>query len=210
MAWFEELSTSREDFDALIGYLFAYRRLPELKFEEMLFGKLKTLVYHRPMILQYECKLVERAFFVARGFVFAFFYNQDQEIVPFRIYREGELALIPESVRKNADYALMVCADTRLMEIPFDEVSELYRAFPWSLMAVLRVMVAGFRRDFDKSRMISLGHKESIRMFYELYGELFGNVSFRFRDMYIARFLNMNPVTFSKLRRELFPAYPLR
>ncbi|MEQ7802061.1 hypothetical protein ABDJ41_19855 [Pedobacter sp. ASV1-7] len=212
MAWFEEIDTPRKDFESLMGCLFVDRRLPDLGFEGVFFGMLKTLVYHRPMILQYERKAADRAFFVVRGFVFAFFYNQDQEIVPFRIFRQGELALIPEGIRENvpADYALMVCADTRLLEVSFEQMKELYQAFPWCLMAVLRVMATGFFRDFDKSLMISLGHKESIRRFYELYGELFGNVSFRFRDMYIARFLNMNPVTFSKLRRELFPAYPLR
>ncbi|MFA4867838.1 MAG: hypothetical protein WC623_06565 [Pedobacter sp.] len=212
MAWFEGIPTSREDFEALMGCLFADRRLPEMGFEGRFFGMLKTLVYHKPMILQYERRAADRAFFVARGFVFAFFYNGDQEVVPFRIFREGELALIPEGIKENvaSGYGLMVCADTRLLEVGFEQIRELYLAFPWFLNAVLRVVAGSFGADLDKSWMMALGNRESIRRFYELYGELYGNTVFQFRDMYIARFLNMNPVTFSKLRREIFPAYPLR
>jgi hypothetical protein len=212
MAWFDEIASSGEDFESLMGCLFLDRRLPDLGFEGAFFGVLKTLVYHKPMILQYERRAADRAFFVARGFVFAFFYNRDQEIVPFRIFRAGELALIPERIKENvaSGYGLMVCADTRLLEVGFEQVRELYLAFPWFLNAVLRVVAGGFGCDLDKSWMIALGNRESIRRFYELYGELYGNSAFQFRDMYIARFLNMNPVTFSKLRREIFPDYPWR
>lgn len=210
MAYFDVVPTSREDFDALLKFTFDFSRIPDVKFEEHFFSLVRTLNYHRSEVLQYENKVSERAYFIAKGLVFAFFYNRDQEIVAFRIFKEGEVAMIPDSFMngKVAEYSLMTCADTRLLEITRANAFDLYQTFPLMVMLTVQLLGDISIKDMDRDKVLSLGRKGSITRFYELYPELYGNTSFQFRDMYIARFLNMNPVTFSRLRRKLFPNYP--
>lgn len=207
---YETVKTSPEDFRALVDFMQAFMRVNDPRFEADLLEILQTKVYYRPMALQSEGKLADKAFFVAKGLVFAFFYDQDQEIAAFRIFRAGEIALIPESFMngKVAKYSLMVCADTRLLEISLEQMQLMYGAFPQAVMLALLIVADMFDKDVATKRMLLLGHKKRILRFYELYPELFGNMSFLFRDMYIARHLNMSPVTFSRLRSELFPGYP--
>ena len=54
-------------------------------------------MYYRTQVIQYENKLADKAFFVAQGLVYAYFFYPDQEVVAFRIFKVGEIALIPES-----------------------------------------------------------------------------------------------------------------
>lgn len=212
MNYFEETSTSKDDLDALTDFLLGFIRIPNSNFQTNFLPTVRTWFCHRPMTLQYEHKLTDKAFFIARGFVFSYFYSNDQEIVAFRIFKEGEVALIPESFTSGnpALYSLMACANTRLLEISLTQDSYLYQLSTDGVIPVLQIVSLMFAKDVEKDKMLSLGRKESIRRFYELYPDLFGNTSFQFRDMYIARHLNMNPVTFSRLRSQLFPYYPFR
>lgn len=206
----EEIENSRADFEALMDFMLGFMRVVDPGFEQELFGMLRTWVYYRPGMLQYEHKMADKAFFVAKGLVFAFFYNLDQEIVAFRIFKKGEIALIPESFISGqvAGYSLMVCADSRLMEISASQMGYVYEAFPQAVMLALKIVAGLFDKDVQKDKMLSLGKLESIRRFYELYPDLYGNTGMQFFDMYIARHLNMSPITFSRLRKELFPSYP--
>jgi CRP-like cAMP-binding protein len=210
MALFDNIPTSTKDFEAILQCIENFSRISDSRFENELFSTIKTFVYHRPTILQYENKLSDKSYFVAKGFVFAFFYDENQEIVAFRIFTKGEVALIPDSFMnlRIAGCSLMVCSDSRLLEITHADALYLYETFPEIVMVTVQMLAEMNMKDVDRDKMLSLGKKGSISRFYELYPELYGNTTHQFRDMYIARYLHMNPVTFSRLRRELFPNYP--
>lgn len=209
MNFSNQLPTATQDFTALMDFMTGFMRVTDANFEQQLRGLLKTKLFYKSIVIQAEHKLADKAFFVAQGLVFAFVYNKDQDIVPFRIFRAGEIALIPESFMngRSARYNLMACADTRLLEISLTQMNGVYNGFPQAVMLALQIVAGMFEKDLEKQRMLILGRRQSIVEFYNRYPELLRKNTFLFRDMYIARYLHMNPVTFSRLKANLFQLF---
>ena len=203
---FEEFPATFEDFQATMACLAAFLKVSDSRFEDTSRSRLITSVYHRPQIIQFEQKVADKSYYVKEGMAFAFYYNSNNEIVPFRLFKAGEMARVPESLHtgKPATYNLMACKNTRLVEMNQQGLQEIYAQFPEAVLLSLHITASVCEKDRLKDEMQGLDNKESIIKFYEVYPFLFRDTMLWFRDKYIAAYLHISPITFSKLKKKLF------
>lgn len=203
---FEEFPATFDDFQSTMAGLSQFLRISDQRFEDTSRPKLITSVYHRPKIIQHEQKIADKSFYVKQGMAFAFYYDCNNEIVPFRLFVAGEIAQIPESLHtgKPATYSLMACKNTRLVEMGHQNLQEIYTLFPEAVFLSLHITASLCEKDRMKDQMQGLDNKESILKFYKTYPFLYRNNVLWFRDKYIAAYLHISTITFSKLKRKIY------
>jgi CRP-like cAMP-binding protein len=195
-----------EEFSHLSSFLDSFERISDRSFYHKLKEILDVAEFKHPKTIQHHLKNANKAFYISKGMVIAYYYNDDQEVIPFRIFLKGEIALIPESfmLEETARYSLMAMGNTKLLVISKANVYDLFYHYPQTVRLAIKIISSLFHKDLERDALMGNGHSTALEKFYHQYGDIISGNMMEFRDKYIAAYLHMSPITFSRLKKAFF------
>jgi CRP-like cAMP-binding protein len=148
----------------------------------------------KPVRFEKEGKTPKNAYYVVRGFVVVFGYNDDTERYVFRIYRENTIVAMDCFMRQQKSfYCIWGCKDTLLWSISAAHMDYIYEN--WGLRSFALETASKHNAAKERSRASLLGIEDvemRVLEFYRRYKVLLPARNSPIRDACIASFLRIS------------------
>jgi len=201
-----KLRLPRVAFQNLLAFLNGFKRIDELTFRNDLNAVMEFSEYDHQTDIQHENKVADKAFFVVRGMAFAYYRDARGNQVPFRLFPKGEIALLPNSFfnKRRAKTGLIACADTELLSIDSLSLRKIFVKHPGAMLLTANILASIMDKDRIRNILLDMKGIEKVREFYHQFAALEAENEMQFLDKQIAAYLHMSPVSFSRLKAELY------
>ncbi|PWS32642.1 Crp/Fnr family transcriptional regulator [Pedobacter paludis] len=202
-----KLRLPRVAFNNLIAFLNSFKRIDDETFKNELDSEMEYVSYSKPTVIQKENKVANKAFFCIQGMVYAYYKKETGDIVPFRIFQKGEIAVLADSFfnKRRASAGLMACADTNLLSIDSIALKQIFNNHPGAVLLAANILSCILDKDRLRNILLNLKGVDRIREFYQQFPVLALENNLQFMDKQIAAYLHMTSVNFCKLKSEVLP-----
>jgi len=121
-------------------------------------------------VLYEEGDIVKRSYFLASGFAIAYYYNDQGEKQLIRIYEKDDIIKGKSFTEQSpaADY-LMVCADSYLLSISYEEKEMIYAHFPSVAELSMLILASREAKELAYKQMLGLETMLMVEQFYKTY-----------------------------------------
>lgn len=200
---------SAPSYRKLFDYLARFELIDDARFEQQLKEFLVGLWCDSgEEVLHHEGEICKKAWFISKGMVYLYFPDpQRDNAVIFMIYREGEIAFIPDSFMNGnpSTCYVVACMDTELLEITKKQVELLHILFPQFLKLQIGILAAIVEKANERHVLHCLEPETRIRTFFEQYPELLPTKkTVKMRDKHIASYLRIDTSHYCKYKNKIF------
>jgi len=201
-----KLRLPRVAFQNLLAFLNGFKRIDEVTFRNDLDSEMEFSEYHKPTEIQHLHKVANKAFFVVRGMAYAYYLDADGNQVPFRLFPKGEIALLPNSFfnKRRAKTGLVACGGTQLLSIDSISLRKVFAKHPGAMLLAANILASIMDKDRIRNMLLDMKGIEKISEFFLQFPFLGEENEIQFLDKQIAGYLHMSPVSFSRLKAEIY------
>ena len=159
----------------------------------------------KPRVLETEGKVPGQAYYVVRGFVIVYGFDEKQDRYVMRIYRENTIVALNCFMKQTVSvYTIVACKDTLVWSITIGHMKQIYEDMPgMEKMALKTALEYSAAKEDARARLLALDIEDRVLQFYKRYKGLLPSRKSPIRDACIACFLNMSLAVLRKTRRKL-------
>lgn len=155
--------------------------------------------------LETEGKIPEKAYYVVRGFVIVYGFDQQLDRYVFRIYRENTIVGMNCFIQQQlSDFTITACKETLLWSLTHVHLLQAYQEVPGMEQLALKTALAySDHKESSRAALLVLETEEKILRFYQEYKGLLPARQSPIKDASISCFLDMSIITLRRTRDKL-------
>ncbi|MNK04804.1 hypothetical protein D3C87_226770 [compost metagenome] len=164
-----------------------------------------------PYLLKAD-EICDKCWFISKGIVFAFYYDQNHGFSVHTIFEAGEIAMLPDSFMTGepGNVFLMACPDTHLLEINAVDVEDIYEQYPERERITEMILAYQGRKYQERDRLLRFIGKDLVIEFYRVFPGLQLTDKKMIMQKVISSYLMLSGPRLSKLRREIMDEQELQ